>query len=441
MSNRVVITGAGILSPIGIGIDEFWSAISELRSGLSEVSRLAATALPGNVAGELKELTDKSARKYLTKPQKKSKKVMCREILLGVISANLCIDQSGLDVETPDAIDHERLGIAFGANQMFSPPEVLGEGVYAKDDDENLAVCTDDGRFLFDQWGEYGLRRMDPLWLLKYLPNMPACHIGIRAEARGPNNSLTLAEASGNSALGEAFRIIARGRADMMLCGSTGSRIHAVKCLHAALSEQLAEYDDDPATWCRPFDSTRKGQVVGEGACTFLFEEETHARSRGADILGTVLGAGSSCVLGMDGVPDHRRALSNAMNSALRDADISPSEIGHINAHGLGEQQTDLAEAHAIRDVFGAAADTVAVTAAKSYLGNSGAACGTLELAASLCGLKQGVVPATISCHSPDEACGLNIVRGEALPIQNKTVLNVNVTANGQAAALVVCGA
>jgi len=441
MTNRVVITGAGILSPFGIGMDEFWSAIAVQKSGLSEISRLSDTALPGNVAGELKELSDKSARNYLTRTQKKSKKVMCREILLGVISANLCIDQSGLDVETPDAIDHERLGIAFGANQMFSPPEVLGEGVYAKDDADNLAVCSDDGRFLFDQWGEYGLRRMDPLWLLKYLPNMPACHIGIRAEARGPNNSLTLAEASGNSALGEAFRIIARGRADMMLCGSTGSRIHPVKCLHAALSEELAEYDDDPATWCRPFDATRRGQVVGEGACTFLFEKESHATARGADVLGTVLGAGSSCVLGIDGVPNHRMALSNAMKSAMRDADISPADIGHINAHGLGEQQSDLAEANAIQDVFGDRAATVPVTAPKSFLGNSGAACGTLELAASLCGLKQGVVPATISCENPDEACGLNIVRGDVLPVQNKTVLNVNVTASGQAAALVICGA
>lgn len=442
MSKRVVITGAGILSPLGIGIDEFWSAISQQKSGISRVDRLCYTALPSNVAAEAKQITDKTANDYLTKPQKKSKKVMCREILLGVISANLCIDQSGLDVETPDAIDHERLGIEFGANQMFSPPEVLGEGLYAKDSDDNLTVCTEEGGFRFDQWGTHGIASMDPLWLLKYLPNMPACHIGIRADARGPNNSLTLAEASGNSALGEAFRIISSGRADMMLSGSTGTRIHAVKCMHAALWDELAEYGDaDPSTWCRPFDSTRKGQVVGEGACTFLFEEEEHAKARGATIYGSVLGIGSSCVFSADGQPDHGTALANAMRLALRDADISPSDVGHVNAHGLGGTQSDLDEARAIRAVFGDAASIVPVTAMKSLLGNSGAACGTLELAASLIGLRHGVVPATINYSHPDEACGLNIVHGEHLPIDNKVVLNVNVTSNGQAAALVVCGA
>lgn len=442
MSKRVVITGAGILSPLGIGIQDFWSAISEHRSGIAPVERLCYTALPSNVAAECKDITDKSARNYLTKPQKKSKKVMCREILLGVISANLCIDQSGLDVETEGAIDHERLGIEFGANQMFSPPEVLGEGLYATDADGNLTVCTEDGKFRFDEWGTHGIASMDPLWLLKYLPNMPACHIGIRADARGPNNSLTLAEASGNSALGEAFRIIRNGRADMMLCGSTGSRIHAVKCMHAALWDELAEYDDaDPATWCRPFDSSRRGQVAGEGACTFLFEEEEHAKARGATVLGTVLGTGSSCVLSAEGRPDTAAALSNAMQSALRHADISPADVGHINAHGLGGKQSDLDEARAIRNVFGDVASTVPVTGMKSLLGNSGAACGTLELAASLVGLQNGVVPATINCDSPDEECDLNIVRGEHLPVQNKVVLNVNVTSSGQAAAMVVCGA
>jgi len=441
MSKRVLITGAGVLSPLGIGLDDFWSAISEHRSGIAPVERLSYTALPSNVAGECTDLTDKSARSYLTKPQKKSKKVMCREILLGVISANLCIDQSSLDVDTEGAIDHERLGIEFGANQMFSPPEVLGQGLYAVDADGNLTVCTEDGHFRFDEWGTHGITSMTPLWLLKYLPNMPACHIGIRADARGPNNSLTMAEASGNCALGEAYRIIRNGRADMMLCGSTGSRIHAVKCMHAELWDELAEYDDaDPSTWSRPFDSSRKGQVAAEGACTFLFEEEEHAKARGADVLGTVLGTGSSCVLSTKGTPDKSAALANAMNSALRSADISPSDVGHVNAHGLGEKQSDLDEARAIKTVFGEAASTIPVTAMKSLLGNSGAACGTLELAASLVGLKNGVVPATINCDSPDEDCGLNVVRGEHLPIQNKVVLNVNVTANGQAAAMVVCG-
>ena len=270
---------------------------------------------------------------------------------------------------------------------------------------------------------------------------MPACHIGIHADARGPNNSLTLAEASGNSAMGEAFGIISTGRADMMLAGSTGSRIQPTKCLHAALWDEMASYnDDDPATWSRPFDASRRGQVAGEGACTFVFEEEEHAKARGASIFGAVLSQASCCVINVDGTPGIKDALVGAISKALQRAGVSPSDIGHINAHGLGGTQADVDEANAIHEVFGASATTVPVTAFKSVIGNSGAACGTLELAASLIGLQHGVIPATLNYSTPDENCKLNIVHGEPLKTSNKLFLTVNVTAFGQAAALVACG-
>ncbi len=430
-ARRVVISGVGILSPIGTGRDTYWESLSAKQPGIGVVERLA-TALPGNVGGEVKAwFDDGTARKGLLKPQRKSVKVMCREIQLGVGSANLAIDNSGLDLT---AIDHERLGVEFGANQMFSPPPVLGDSCFAS---------STGGKFDFDRWGEDGLPTMDPLWLLKYLPNMPACHIGIHVDARGPNNSLTMAEASGNSVLAEALRIIVRGRADMMLAGSTGSRLHPTKCLHAALWDELADFngDADPSTWCRPFDASRGGQVVGEGACTLILEEEDHAQARGADVLGTVLGAGASCVIDRSGQPNHRQALVNAMTSALRDADISPGDVGHINAHGLGGRESDVIESHAIHDVFGESASTVPVTSIKGNIGNSGAASGTLELAASLLGLKNGVIPATLNCTEKADECDLNVVTGEHLATSNKVVLNINVTSNGQAAVIVACGA
>src|SRR5690606_9693160 len=145
-----------------------------------------------------------------------------------------------------DRIDHSRLGVEFGANQMLSPPYVLKDGCF------NCVDETDD-KFHFERWGDDGLGRMEPLWLLKYLPNMPACHIGIFADAQGPNNSLTQAEASGNLVLGEAMRIIGRGNADIMIAGTTGVRIHAVKALHAALWDTLAAGPEDPARRSRPF--------------------------------------------------------------------------------------------------------------------------------------------------------------------------------------------
>ena len=429
-SKRVVITGVGLISPVGIGKEAFQEALAAQTSGISKVELLAASALPMNIAGEVKDFTETTAKKQYLKKQRKIMKVTCRETQMGVASAHLAVADCNVDL---DAIDHERLGVEFGANQMFSPAPVLAPGSFA---------CTnDDNRFEFENWATLGLEQMEPLWLLKYLPNMPACHIGIYADARGPNNSLTLAEASGNSVLGEALRIIQRGRADMMLSGSCGSRIHPTKSLHAALWDKLACYEDqDPTTWSRPFNSTSIGQVVGEGACTFMLEEEAHATARSADVLGSVLGVGSSCVRSLDGIPNHRMAIVNSVKKALKDAGVSPSDIGHINAHGLGVQEIDQAEADAIRDIFGDLAATIPVTAAKSFLTNSGAACGTLELATSFFGLKHGVVPATIN-HSPEHnTSGLNIVHGEPLAIDNKVFLNINVTGNGQAAALICCG-
>lgn len=427
---KVVVTGAGIISPIGIGRDEFWDGISTQASGISKIDLLEGSALPGHVAGECKAFTEKAAKKEYLKAQRKSIKVMCREIQMGVASAHLSLANSELDM---DSINHERLGVDFGANQMFSTPDVLSEGVFR---------CDENGKFHFDRWGEEGLAGMEPLWLLKYLPNMPACHIGIHAEARGPNNSLTLAEASGNSAMGEAFGIISTGRADMMLAGSTGSRIQPTKCLHAALWDEMAEYDDaDPGTWSRPFDASRRGQIAGEGACTFVFEEEEHAKARGAAIMGSILSSASCCSIDINGKPRTQEAMANAIRIALDRAGVSPADIGHINAHGLGSRQTDIDEANAIHEVFGAAGSTVPVTAFKSVIGNSGAACGTLELAASLIGLQHGVVPATLNYSSPDDDCKLNIVHGEPLKTDNKLFLTVNVTAFGQAAALVACGA
>lgn len=424
---KVVITGAGIFSPIGVGVDAFWESLHAKRSGIAKVEHLTATALPGNIAGEVKGFSEESAKKlYFTRDQKKSAKVMCREIQLGVAAANLAIENCGLNLETTD---HNRLGVEFGANQMFSPPEDLSDGCWRASDNYN---------FNFSEWGPKGFGGMQPLWLLKYLPNMPACHIGIHADAQGPNNSLTMAEASGNSALGEALRIIERDRADIMLAGTCGVRIHPVKAMHAALWDRLADFPDaEPSTWSRPFDATRKGQVVGEGACVFILEEEKHARARGANLMGQILGAASSCVIERSGKPNYRQAIMNAVRNALRDAELTPQDVGHINAHGLSDPLIDIEEAAAYQEIFGSRLSSIPVTAPKSFLGNSGAACGTLELAASLIAMQHGVLPTTLNYKTPDPACPLNVVSGESPAITNKVLINVNVTSAGQAAVIV----
>ncbi len=181
--------------------------------------------------------------------------------------------------------------------------------------------------------------------------------------------------------------------------------------------------------------------MLAEGACSLILEEEQHALARGAKPLGRILGAGSSCAFDRTGPNKVTRAIVNAVRAALRDAGLTPGDVGHINAHGLGTPGMDADEALAIHEIFGPAAESVPVTALKSVLANSGAGCGTLELAGSLAGLQQGVVPATRNYRVPDPACRLNVVHDKPLPVTNRVLLTVNVTTVGQAAALVLEGA
>lgn len=422
---RVVITGVGVISPIGIGREAFWFNLAAGRCGVGPVEHQfhGAAAIPGGFVGaEVADFDEKTARELVPKAQRKSIKVMCRDIQMGAASAMMAVTDAALDM---GAVDHDRVGVDFGANLMYSPPTQLNDPCWN---------CVDENRrFIMSRWARDGLTKMEPLWLLKYLPNMPACHIAIFIEAHGPSNSVTQNEASGNLALNEALGVIQRGAADVMIAGATGARLHEFKVIQAALWGDLGFRREDPPASCRPFDEERTGEVAGEGACSFILEDEEHARARGAKILGRLSGGGSSCVAG-----NRRLAAANAMRAALRSARITPDDVGHINAHGLGSPTIDLEEAQAIHDVFGARGAEIPVTSLKGAIGNSAAAAGTIELAGSLLALQHGVVPQTLHCDAPDPACNLNVVRGEPRSARLRSVLNLNLTHFGQASAVVV---
>ena len=429
-AKRVVITGLGVVSPLGIGVEAFDAGLKSGKSGITPISLISYSAAPGNIGAEVKELTDETAKTTWLKGQRKSFKVYSRDIQLGVLAAILGIEQSGLKVEE---LNHERIGVEFGSNQMYSPPENLQGGADAAADENHI--------FHFDRWGQTGLKAMEPLWLLKFLPNMPSCHISILADARGPSNSLTLAEASGNASIGEAIRIMRRDQADIMIAGATGTRTVSVKAIHARLQDELANHPGEPPeTWSRPFDATRNGQVLGEGACSVILETEAFAAARGATIYGSILGNGSSCVIDKQGRPNFQLAFVNAAKAAFRDAGVTADNIGHVNAFGLSTVRCDAEEAAAIHDLFGARAEQIPVSAFKSQLGNSGAGSGPLELAASLLGLRAGVIYPTLNYRTPDPACRLNIVHGAPAPISNKLFLKLSTTDMGQATALIAAG-
>ncbi|MGQ0635469.1 MAG: beta-ketoacyl-[acyl-carrier-protein] synthase family protein [Planctomycetaceae bacterium] len=426
---EVVVSGIGVVSPIGVGIDEFWQSLRSGQSGIREIEMLSYSPVPRRIGGEVREFNPSAFTS--TREQKKAIRVMCREIQLGFAAATLALGDASLK---DGGVEPERLGVEFGANLMLSPPEDLAEACFS-------CINEADHVFHYEKWGEVGLGKMFPLWLLKFLPNMPACHIGIAADARGPNNSITLDEASANLVIGEALRVLARGHADVMITGSTGTRLHAVKSIHAVMWDALASSGDNPTEACRPFDLHRTGQVVGEGSGVLILEEAEHARARGARIYGRILGAGSSCAVSSEGHGDLRRAMALAMQNALADAGVKPHEIGHINAHGLASKEADRAESLAIHDVFGDYATRVPVTALKSYFGNAAAGCGSLELAGSLVALKHGMIPPTLNYRVPDPECRLNVVADGPRATSNRVFLKISVTRMGQASAVVAAGA
>ena len=311
---------------------------------------------------------------------------------------------------------------------MLTHPEELSRPVSA---------CLDDSKkFDFGKWGEHGLVKMFPLWLLKYLPNMPACHIGITFDARGPNNTITLGEASANLAISEAHRIISRGSADIMIAGATGTCVHPMKSAQTALQEELSKQDGAHAS--RPFDANRDGMVLGEGSAVFLMETLQHAQDRDATIYAEIAGAGSSCSATPDGKPRITRALLNAMKQAVKNADYCPDDIGHVNAHGVSTRQGDQDEAMAIHQFFENRKTPVPVTAPKSYFGNLGSGTGAVELAVSSLELHHQTMIPALNYETPDPDCPIHVTSGAPRALAGPSVMNLNFTRMGQASCLIL---
>lgn len=426
----VVITGIGLFTPLGIGRNAFWSSLSEGRHGLKKIELASFVGTPGCIGGEVSEFNDESARKqYLsTKDLRKSLKVMCREIQLGVASALQAMEDAGLK---PGSVAPDRMGVDFGANLMSTPPETLINAAL-----KSGSLDAGHLEFEYDKWGSGRFDGMEPLWLLRYLPNMPGCHIGIALDARGPNNSITHDEASGGLVIAEAANSIRRNRADVMVTGVTGTRLHTVKACHSNHWDILA--DGPPEMRVRPFDNNRTGEALSEAACTLILEAREHAEARGAKILGTILGCGSSSVADRNGHPDEATAVFQSAAAAISRAGLSVEDIGHVNACASGHPRRDRYEAEGLRRLLGIHADTTPVTAVKSYLGTTGSASGLCELAASLLALHHGVIPKTLNYSTPDAEAPLNVVHSEHQTTTNAVFLKTSVTRVGQASAVLV---
>ncbi|QEF96773.1 3-oxoacyl-[acyl-carrier-protein] synthase 2 [Stieleria maiorica] len=423
---RVVITGVGVVTPLGNDPDGLLSGLRSGRSGIGPLTQVPHGVLSVDYGAEASEFTGDIADygpmdKKLQRTIRKGSKVMCREIEMGVAVAQRALNDAGLDA---DQRDRDRTGVLYGCDYIMSQPIEFASGI---------AKCMDsDGRFDFSRWGEQGKPEVNPLWLLKYLPNMPASHVAIYNDLRGPNNSITVREASANLAIAEAYSTLARGQADVLLVGSTGSRIHPLRSLHADMQETLAKNQSDPSTMSRPFTATRDGSVLGEGAGAMVCETLEHAQARGATILGEIVGYGSSAVGPVFGQRFLQQAIANVLRSALGDED--KSDIGHIHAHGLGTVECDAQESAAIQDIFGAPDQQPPVTTAKGHLGNLGAGGGMVETIASLKSLGENLFPIR-NCDTPADDCAINACVNDSTAA-GKQFINVNVTPQGQASAI-----
>ncbi|HVV98843.1 MAG TPA: beta-ketoacyl-[acyl-carrier-protein] synthase family protein [Planctomycetaceae bacterium] len=415
---RVVITGVGVVSPIGISRDSFWNNLVAGRSGVDFLSAFPNMDLPSKIAAEVRDFDPLDYLKH-----KKMLKVMSRDIQLGVSSAAMAMEDSGL--ESGD-FDPDRMGVEFGAGRISITPSELAEAA---------AACA--GRtesFEYTRWGEDSMGNIAPLWLLKHLPNMPACHVAIEHDARGPNNTITSRDSSALLALDEAVGVIQRGAADVMIVGACSSNIHPVNIARLTLFDSLSRRTDDPTRACRPFDMDRDGSIVGEGAASFIIERYEHAVARGADIYAEILGVAAGC----DGSAGGGMGIVRAVQAALKKSRLEPHELGHINAHGKSTQEDDLVEARAYHRALGSAAERIPVTGMKSYFGNFDAGSGAVELAGSVLALRYGQVPMTLNYETPDPKCRLNVIHGEPYRLRTHTALSVNRTDAGQSAAAIL---
>ena len=418
---RVVITGLGAITPIGIGLDAVWSSLAEGRGGVHKLAAFPVEGLPNDIGGEVPDFHEKTWPKIYALPKhlkelRKSLKYMARDIQLAVAAAEMAVADAGL---ADGGVDPTRIGIDLGAGLISTELDELSKAICLSSDPT--------GTFDFTIWGKEGIAEIPPIWLLKYLPNMLACHISILMDCQGPSNTITEAEAASNTAIGEACRIIGRGRADVMISGGADSKIHPLSLVRMSLLDQMSHWKGEPSQACKPFDVRRDGWVPGEGAGILILEEREHALARGVRIYGEVLGFGSGCdAMPGGGIDPEGSGTEVAIKAALHDAGLAAGDIGHVNAHGAATLVGDLAEARAFHRLFGPG-PSVPVTALKGFMGNIVSGCGAVELIGSLLGVNRGLMPYTLNCDA-------------TRPTRNATFLKTNLTRHGQAAALVIQG-
>ena len=393
MERRVVVTGIGCISPLGIGVDETWKGLVEGRSGITRITKFDPSNLPSQIAGEVKNF----------KPQDfMSEKLASRVdifIQYAIASARMALEDAKLgDVELGD-----RAGV------------VIGVGMGGVGQVEHYTRILD----------ERGYKRVTPFFIPMIIPNMAAGQVAILFGAKGPNLAVCTACAAGNHAIGEAYRMIKKGLIDIAICGGTESLITPLTVAGFSVMKALSTRNDEPEKASRPFDAKRDGFVIAEGSGILVLEELTHAQKRGAKVYAELIGYGANCdAYHMTAPSPEGEGAANCMKLALEDANILPNEVDYINAHGTSTPLNDVAETKAIKKVFGEHAYKLMVSSTKSMTGHLLGGAGGLEAVITVKALETGIVPPTINLEEPDPECDLDYVPNQARKANIKVAMS-----------------
>ncbi|MCC7203277.1 MAG: beta-ketoacyl-ACP synthase II [Nitrospirae bacterium] len=384
MKRRVVVTGIGLVTPLGTGVNKTWEALCEGSPGIGRITRFDPSELPSQIAAEVKDFDPAD---FI---EKKEIKKMDRFIQFGVAAAKMAVEDARLEIAGSMA---DRAGVYVGAGIGGLP-----------------AIESNHIKFL-----EGGIKKLTPFFIPMVIINLVSGHIAIMVGAKGPNSSVVTACATGTHAIGDAFKIIQRGDADVMIAGGTESTISPLAVAGFCAMRALSVRNDEPEKASRPFDAMRDGFVMGEGAGVMVLEELTTALKRGARIYAEV------CGYGMTGDAYHITSpapegagAARCMGLTLKDAGLSPEDVSYINAHGTSTRFNDENESSAIKTIFGKKAYDIPVSSTKSMTGHLLGAAGGIEAVFSVLTIDKGVIPPTINYEFPDPECDLDYVPNKA---------------------------
>lgn len=409
MKRRIVITGLGAITPLGLNVGEFWDGLKAGQSGVAKITRFDTSEFDVHIGAEVKGFDP------LQFMDRKEARRADRYTQYAIAATRQAVKDAGLDLES---LDSDRCGV------------YLGSGI------GGMETYDTEFRTLVGK----GPKRVSPLFIPMMIANMAAGQISMILGFRGPNMTTVTACSSANNAIGEAYHAIREGKADVMMTGGSEAAFVPVAIAGFANMKALCEaFQDEPHRASRPFDAERAGFVMGEGSGMLVLESLEHALARGARIYAEVIGYGTSAdAHHMTAPPENGEGGAHAMRRAITDAGIDPSEIDYINAHGTSTPLGDVAETRAIKSIFGDHARKLAVSSTKSMHGHLLGAAGAVELIASLMAIQDAVLPPTINQETGDPNCDLDYVPNQARPAQTETALSNSFGFGGQNATVIV---